>query len=159
MGSDFQRVTVLAAGPETVVLEVAEYHPDSDAVHRILTKPGVEYAAKSLSAPLTKLAIPREKTWAARNFAAQLLSDYGETPFLAAARAFVEEEELEPDPTVFIKSVTIRALIPLEKAGNQSWLYCVTLEIRLGEPEWCAGFVVGRKYVARAFPTADWELG
>lgn len=158
MGSDFQRVRVVEVGPATVVLEVEEYHADADAVHRILTRPGVEYAAKSLAAPLTRLAIPREKTWAARNFAAQLLSDYGETPFLAAVEAFVEEEQLEPDPDVFIKAVTIRALIPREQAGNGSWLYCVTLEIRPGDPEYCAGFVVGRKYVARAFPTADWEL-
>lgn len=158
MGSDFQRVKVLEAGPEAVVLEVTEYHPDADAMHRILTKPGVEYAATSLAAPLTRTAIPREKTWEARNFAAQLLSDYGETPFRAAVEAFVEEEQLEPDPSVFIKAVTIRALVPREQAGNDSWLYLVTLEIHLEDPEWCAGFEAGRSYVARAFPTSDWEL-
>ena len=45
------------------------------------------------------------------------------------------------------QAVTIRELTPLEKASNESWLYRVTLEIGLGDPEWCVGFTVGGRFL------------
>lgn len=158
MGSDYQRVKVLEVSGASVVLEVTERHPDMDAIHLILTKKGAEYAAASLAAPLTSLAIPRGKAGWARNFAAQLLADYGESPFYEAAEEYAEAEESDPDPDAFIAEVTVRAIAPLDKASNKCWLYRATLAIELKDPALAAGFKPRRTYAGRACPTGDWEL-
>lgn len=158
MGSDYQKVKVLEVSGASVVLEVTERHPDMDAIHLILSKKGAEYAPASLKAPLTSLAIPRGKADLARNFAAQLLADYGESPFYEAAEEYSEEQEGDPDPAAFIEKVTIRALVPLEKATNACWLYRATLAVDLKDPALAGGFKPRRTYAARACPTGDWEL-
>lgn len=155
MGSDYQKVKVLEVSGGCVVLEVTERHPDMDAIHLLLSKKGAEYAPASLKAPLTSLVIPRGKVALARNFAAQILADYGESPFYEAAEAYSEGD---PDPAAFIAKVTIRALVPLEKATNACWLYRATLAVELKDPALAGGFKPRRTYAARACPTGDWEL-
>lgn len=158
MGSDYQRVKVTAAGDGVVVLSVKEEHPDMDAIHMLLTKRGSEYAPRTLAAPISTLTIPASKAALARNFAAQLLADHGESRFLAAVELASEEAEGDPDPDAFIKKVTVTELQPLAKASNESWLYRATLAVALKDPELAAGFRVGRSYAGRACPTGDWEL-
>ena len=46
----------------------------------------------------------------------------------------------------------------VDKATNGSWLYRATLAITLVRPDLAKGFVVGKCYDSRAFPTSDWEL-
>ncbi len=158
MGSDFQRVEILEVdkAASVVVLQITEIHPDADAIHRLLGKPGEEYAPRALAAPLTKTAIPRAKAFYARNFAAQLLADHGKSGFLAAVER--DEDEDAPDPNAFISRVVVRELNPLDKATNDSWLYRATLAITLVRPDLAHGFAVGKRYDSRAFPTADWEI-
>lgn len=158
MGSDYQKVKVLEVSGGCVVLEITERHPDMDAVHGILSKKGAEYAPASLQAPLTALALPRGKLGLARNFAAQVLADYGPSPFYEAAERYAEEEESDPDPAAFIAKVTIRALVPLEKASQGCWLYRATLAVELKDPTLARGFKPRRTYAARACPTGDWEI-
>ncbi len=162
MGSDFQRVEILAVdkAASVIVVQITEIHPDADAIHRLFGKPGEEYLARALAAPLSKTTIPRGKAFYARNFAAQLLADYGKSGLLAAAGADEDEDEDEddPNPNDFISRVVVRELEPLDKATNASWLYRATLAITLVRPDLAEGFVVGRCYDSRAFPTSDWEL-
>jgi|JI6StandDraft_1071083.scaffolds.fasta_scaffold01755_8 hypothetical protein len=158
MGSDFQRVEILEVdkAASVIVVQITEIHPDADAIHRLLGKTGEEYLARALAAPLRKTTIPRGKAYYARNFAAQLLADYGKSGLLAAAEA--EEDEDDPNPNDFISRVVVRVLEPLDKATNESWLYRATLAITLVRPDLAEGFVVGKCYDSRAFPTSDWEL-
>jgi hypothetical protein len=158
MGSDFQRVEILEVdkAASVIVVQITEIHPDADAIHRLLGKTGEEYLARALAAPLRKTTIPRGKAYYARNFAAQLLADYGKSGLLAAAEA--EEDEDDPNPNDFISRVVVRVLEPLDKATNESWLYRATLAITLVRPDLAEGFAVGKCYDSRAFPTSDWEL-
>jgi hypothetical protein len=158
MGSDFQRVEILEVdkAASVIVVRITEIHPDADAIHRLLGKTGEEYLARALVAPLSKTTIPRSKAFYARNFAAQLLADYGKSGLLAAAEA--DEDEDDPNPNDFISRVVVRELEPLDKATNESWLYRATLAITLVRPDLAKGFVVGKCYDSRAFPTSDWEL-
>jgi hypothetical protein len=158
MGSDYQRVKVLAAGAGVVTLQVTEEHPDMDAVHMLLTRKGAEYAPKTLAGPLTKLTIPASKAFMARNFAAQLLADYGESSFHAAADEYADEVEGDPDPNAFISKVTVIELRALKKASNGGWLYRATLAVTLKRKALADGFKVGRRYPGRAAPTGDWEM-
>ncbi|MBK7829672.1 hypothetical protein [Nannocystis sp.] len=158
MGSDFQRVKVTAVEDAAVIVQITERHPDMDAIHRLLAKANAEYTPASLAAPLTKLTIPRSKSGLARNFAAQLLADHGESPFRRAAERDAEDNDRDPDPARFIRRVVVRELKPLGKASNACWLYRATLAIELKDPELARGFRPGRSYDARACPTADWEL-
>jgi hypothetical protein len=160
MGSDFQRVEILAVdkAASVVVLQITEIHPDADAIHRLLGKTGEEYAARALAAPLNKTVIPRAKAFYARNFAAQLLADHGKSGFLAAAEQAAEADEGDPNPNDFVSRVVVRELKPLDKATNDSWLYRATMAITLVRPDLAHGFAVGKRYDSRAFPTSDWEL-
>lgn len=158
MGSDFQRVKVTAVEDAAVIIQITELHPDMDAIHRLLAKANAEYAPASLAAPLTKLTIPRSKTGLARNFAAQLLTDHGASPFRAAAERDAEDHDRDPDPARFIRKVVVRELKPLGKASNACWLYRAILAIELKQPQLAVGFRIGRSYPARASPTSDWEL-
>jgi hypothetical protein len=108
MGSDFQRVEILEVdkAASVIVVQITEIHPDADAIHRLLGKTGEEYLARALAAPLRKTTIPRGKAYYARNFAAQLLADYGKSGLLAAAEA--EEDEDDPNPNDFISPTEAR---------------------------------------------------
>lgn len=155
--SSYQTVKVLEVGDTSVVLDVKEHHPDMEALHFLLTKRGTEYLPATLAATITRPTIPRDKAGLARNFAAQLLTDYGESGFLAALERHVEDDG-ELDPKLFIKQVTIRDIEPLKRGSNGSWLYRATVAIELKRPGMTGDLKPKRTYEGYACPTGDWDL-
>lgn len=155
MGSDYQRIKISEVADDLIVLEVTEFHPDMAAVDRLLTGTtrGIDPAT-----PLTVRAIPAAMASRARTFAAQLLTEYGDSDFKDAAERQAAEDEDGHQADTFIADVAVRALEPLDRANDRHWLYRATLAIRLADPALTRGFQVGDQYVARACPNGEWYL-
>ena len=153
MGSDYQRIKITEVREGLVVLEVTECHPDMAAIDRLLI--GSPRAGDP--APRTELAISTSMGSRVRTFAAQLLTEYGDSDLKAAAERQADEDDgLKAD--VFVADVAVRALEPLVRANDAAWLYRATLAIELHDPALSRGFVVGDHYVARACPNGEWYL-
>lgn len=155
MGSDYQRIKISGVSDALVVLEVTEYHPDMAAIDWILTGKGYK---GDRTVPLTVRAIPASMASRARTFAAQLLTEYGDSDLKSAARRQSDEDEDGHQADTFIADVAVRALEPLERANGDGWLYRATLAVGLTDPSWSRGFAVGDEYVARACPNGEWYL-
>ncbi|WAS98853.1 hypothetical protein [Nannocystis punicea] len=155
MGSDYQRIKVSEVTDGRVVLEVTEYHPDMAAIDWLLTGKRSDGGADE---PLTPRPIPIAMASRARTFAAQLLTDYGDSDFKAAAVRRSNEDEDGHQADTFITDLVVRAVEPLARANGRGWLYRATLAIDLVDPSLARGFEVGDKYVARACPNGEWYL-
>jgi hypothetical protein len=154
MGSDYQRIKISAVEGGLVVLEVSECHPDMPAIEWLLSGARGEVDP----APLTPRAIAASMAARARTFAAQLLTDYGDSALKAAARRQSDEDEDGHRADTFIAGVAVRALEPLRRANDGGWLYRATLEVTLADPSLARDFAIGDAYVARACPNGEWDL-
>ncbi|MFZ6179624.1 hypothetical protein [Nannocystis pusilla] len=155
MGSDYQRIKISEVVDDLIVLEVTECHPDMAAVGWLLTGKTRDVDPAT---PWTAGPIPASMVSRARTFAAQLLTEYGDSDFKAAARRQSDEHENGHQADTFIADVALRALEPLARANDRGWLYCAMLAIRLADPALARGFQLGDAYVARACPNGEWYL-
>jgi hypothetical protein len=155
MGSDYQRIKISGVADGLVILEVSECHPDMPAIEWLLSG---AHGEADPAAPLTPRAIPATMASRARTFAAQLLTDYGDSSLKAAARRQSEEDEDGHRADTFVAGVAVRALEPLQRANSRGWLYRATLAVTLADRSMAGDFAVGDEYVARACPNGEWDL-
>ncbi|WP_434415048.1 hypothetical protein [Nannocystis pusilla] len=155
MGSDYQRIKISEVADDLIVLEVTECHPDMAAVDWLLTG---KTRGVDAGTPLAPGPIPAAMASRARTFAAQLLTEYGDSDFKAAAERQSNEDEGGHQADRFIADVAVRALEPLVRANDSGWLYRATLAIRVVDPVLARSFQVGDPYVARACPNGEWYL-
>lgn len=148
MGSDYQRIKISGVTGERLVLEVSECHPDMPALEWLMSE-GTGDSPRTIAA---------NNASRARTFAAQLLTDYGDSDLKRAARRQSDEEEDGHQADTFVADVVVRDVTPLRRANSGGWLYRATLEVALVDPALARGFAIGDEYVARACPNGEWDL-